>query len=77
MSNHFLNAEAVLENAHSLAAALGIDTEHAEELLKAYALVTVNESEPLNAFLGEQVSKSSGAHASECRSHNALGFSRR
>ncbi len=57
MSNHFLNAEAVLENAHSLAAALGIDTEHAEELLKAPALVTVDESEPLNAFLGEQVSK--------------------
>jgi len=57
MSNHFLNAQAVQENAHSLAAALGIDTEHAEELLKAHAPITLDESEPLNVFLSEQVSK--------------------
>jgi molybdopterin/thiamine biosynthesis adenylyltransferase len=57
MPNHFLNAQAVQENVHSLAAALGIDTEHAEELLKAHALITLDESEPLNVFLSEQVSK--------------------
>jgi hypothetical protein len=54
MSN-YLNAHAALENAHSLAAALGIETERAEDLLTASALVTVD-SEPSNVFLGEQVS---------------------
>jgi molybdopterin/thiamine biosynthesis adenylyltransferase len=57
MSNYSLNAQAVQENAHSLAAALGIDTEHAEELLAVHALVTVDESESSSVFLGEQVSK--------------------
>lgn len=57
MSNDRLNAPAIRENAHSLAAALGVDTEHAEDLLKADALVTVDGAEPLNVCLGEHVSK--------------------
>lgn len=57
MPDHFLNAQAIRENAHSLAATLGIDTEEAEELLQAHALVTVDESVPSNVFLCEQVSQ--------------------
>jgi hypothetical protein len=57
MSNYRLNSQAVQENAHSLAAALGIDTEHAEQLLKAGALVTADESEPLCVRLGGHVSE--------------------
>jgi hypothetical protein len=57
MPNSSLNSSAVRENAQSLAAALGIDIDQAEELLGADALITVDRHQEPNLFLAEQVSK--------------------
>src|SRR5258708_7604015 len=56
MPDYGLNPEAARENANSLAAALGVDVEHAEELLIASALVTVDSTEGSAVLLAIQVS---------------------
>jgi hypothetical protein len=51
MSNPSINPDAVKENALSLAAALGIELEHAAELLKVHVMVTYDAGDSSAAFM--------------------------
>lgn len=57
MSTFPLNSDAIRENSHSLAAALGIDLDEAEEILGADVLVTADSSENAAVFLADQISQ--------------------
>lgn len=57
MSTSHLNSNAIRENSQTLAAALGIDLDEAEEILEADVLVTADPSDTVAMFLADQISQ--------------------